>query len=84
MLARRHALTDYFFSLPPLEPRERLERIAALARDYYVEVETHPINADEYRFLTGGDAVRWAGGVPIATYFRAAGRDRALASGGQR
>jgi chitin disaccharide deacetylase len=68
-LARRHRLTDYFFSLPPLEPQSRLERIAALARQFAVEVETHPVNADEYRFLTGGEVGRWAGDSPIAPRF---------------
>jgi predicted glycoside hydrolase/deacetylase ChbG (UPF0249 family) len=54
LLARRHSMTDFLFSLPPLEPASRLERIFALARDYVVEVETHPVRPDEYRFLTGG------------------------------
>jgi|SRR5689334_1351985 len=50
-LARRHRVADFFFSLPPLEPPSRLARILALARDHVVEVETHPVNSDEYRFL---------------------------------
>jgi predicted glycoside hydrolase/deacetylase ChbG (UPF0249 family) len=53
-LARRHRLTDYFFSLPPLVP-ERLRRIAALAEAASVEVETHPVNPAEYEFLAGGE-----------------------------
>jgi hypothetical protein len=53
-LARRHRLADFFFSLPPLEPPSRLARIVALARDHVVEVETHPVNSDEYRFLLAG------------------------------
>jgi hypothetical protein len=53
LLARRCRLTDYFFSLPPLEPPSRLQRIFALADLFTVEVETHPINPDEYRFLAG-------------------------------
>jgi predicted glycoside hydrolase/deacetylase ChbG (UPF0249 family) len=69
MLARRHRLTDYFFSLPPLEPQNRLERIIALARKFEVEVETHPVNTDEYRFLTGEGVDRWAGTVQIAANF---------------
>lgn len=51
-VARRHRTTDYFFSLPPLEPKSRLERIVSLSRDYVVEVEAHPVNSQEYRFLT--------------------------------
>lgn len=57
-VARRHRMTDYFFSLPPLEPRSRLERIVALSWDYVVEVEAHPVNAEEYRFLTESSTAR--------------------------
>ena len=59
LLARRHRLTDFFFSLPPLEPRARLERIFFLARQFVVELETHPINPAEYRFLTGESSSVW-------------------------
>jgi hypothetical protein len=52
MLARRHRLVDFLFSLPPLEPSDRLQRILCLARRHVVELETHPINPEEYRFLT--------------------------------
>lgn len=55
VLARRHRLTDFFFSLKPLEPRTRLERIFSLARRFVVELETHPYDVEEYRFLTGGE-----------------------------
>lgn len=51
ILGMRHQLTDYFFSLPPLEPVERLKRIFALSQQYRVEMETHPINPAEYEFL---------------------------------
>jgi hypothetical protein len=65
-LARRHRLVDFFFSLAPLEPLDRLERIVSLARKSVVEVETHPVEAAEYRFLTGGEIFRHTGGVRIA------------------
>jgi predicted glycoside hydrolase/deacetylase ChbG (UPF0249 family) len=68
-LARRHRLTDYFFSLAPLEPAERLKKIFSLARQSVVEVETHPVNADEYRFLMGDDILRWAEDCPVAHGF---------------
>jgi|ERR1700722_12547396 len=68
-LARRHQLTDYFFSLPPLDA-ERLTGIFSLARQSIVEVETHPANADEYRFLMGGEILRRTGGMPIASGYR--------------
>lgn len=50
MLARRHWVTEFFFSLPPIET-PRLGKIFALAREYTVEVETHPVNLEEYEFL---------------------------------
>ena len=66
MLARRHRLVDFFFSLAPLEPPVRLQRIFSLAREFVVEVETHPVHPEEYRFLTGGEISRRAGDVRIA------------------
>jgi predicted glycoside hydrolase/deacetylase ChbG (UPF0249 family) len=55
VLARRHHLTEFFFSLKPLEPRNRLQRIFSLGRRFVVELETHPSDLEEYRFLTGGE-----------------------------
>ena len=57
-LARRHRLVDCFFSLPPLEPADRLQRIYSLAHRFVVELEAHPINPEEFRYLTGGEASR--------------------------
>jgi YdjC-like protein len=68
-LSRRHRLTDFFFSLPPLDPPSRVQQIFALAGKFAVEVETHPINPEEYRFLTGGEVFRWTGELPIAPRF---------------
>jgi hypothetical protein len=65
MLSRRHRLTDFFFSLTPLEPPGRLERIISLARQFIVELETHPVRPEEYRFLAGGEIFRWAEGIPM-------------------
>lgn len=70
-LSRRHSLVDYFFSLPPLKPRERLKRIFSLAREHQVEVETHPVNAEEYRFLTEGEIFACLGDLPIAPKYQA-------------
>ena len=69
ILARRYQLTDFFFSLPPLEPRQRLERIFALAKRSVVEVETHAVNPEEYRFLTSGGIFRYTSNTPIASGF---------------
>jgi predicted glycoside hydrolase/deacetylase ChbG (UPF0249 family) len=68
-LARRHRLTDYFYSLPPLSPPQRLRDIFGLASSHIVEVETHPVNPQEYRFLQDGEIYRYAGDTPIAASF---------------
>lgn len=60
-LAKRHQITDYFFSLPPLFPQSRLERIFSLAYEWVVEVETHPVNGEEYSFLMGEEITRFIG-----------------------
>jgi predicted glycoside hydrolase/deacetylase ChbG (UPF0249 family) len=68
-LARRHRIVDFLFSLPPFEPQSRLDRICSLARQFVVEVETHPAHVAEFRFLTESDVVRWAGICAIAPRF---------------
>jgi predicted glycoside hydrolase/deacetylase ChbG (UPF0249 family) len=65
-LARRHRLVDFLFSLTPLEPLARLERIFSLASDSTVEVETHPTNRDEYSFLLGYEILRLIANTRIA------------------
>lgn len=68
ILARRHRLTDFFFSIVPLEAH-RLQRILALARQCAVEVETHPVNPQEYQFLTSVELIRLLDDVRIADSF---------------
>ncbi len=51
-LRRRHLVVDYFFALAPLHPATRLQDIVRLADRHVVELETHPVNADEYALLT--------------------------------
>jgi len=65
-LARRHRLTDYFFSVEPLVS-ERLQKIYSLARQHVVELETHPVVVEEYRYFTGGELFRQLGDVRIAS-----------------
>jgi YdjC-like protein len=65
-LKRRHRLVDYFFSLAPLEPGDRLQRIFSLAKRAVVELETHPANCDEYRFLTSGEISSQVGALRVA------------------
>lgn len=71
-LSRRHLLTDYFFSLPPLEAG-RLERMTRFSRHAVVEAETHPINPEEHRFLCSGAIFRLAGSIAPGYVTRAAG-----------
>jgi hypothetical protein len=68
-LARRHRLVDFLFSLPPLEPTGRWQRISSLARESVVELETHPVNPEEYRFLMEGEFRRQLGDLPVALSF---------------
>ncbi len=78
MLTRRHRVVDFFFSLPPLEPPSRLQRIFCLARRFVVEVETHPVHAEEYQFLAGGEIFRLTGDLPIASHFTSARRKETM------
>lgn len=73
-LARRHRLTDFLFSLSPLEPASRLLRIVSLARTQVVEVETHPVNDAEREFLTSGQIRRLSRDLAIAPAFVLGGR----------
>ncbi|WP_348260824.1 ChbG/HpnK family deacetylase [Telmatobacter sp. DSM 110680] len=66
VLAKRHQVTDYFFSLPPLEPPSRIDEIFSIARVSIVEIETHPVNLEEYKFLTTGEILRRTGNLQIA------------------
>ena len=69
LLARRYRLTDLFFSLTPIQPSDRLQRIFSLARRLVVEIETHPVNVEEYRFLMGDEIFRWVGSCSVAPHF---------------
>jgi hypothetical protein len=51
-LARRHTLTDHFFSLAHHLTGARLRRIVDLARTANVELMVHPAIPDEYSFLS--------------------------------
>jgi hypothetical protein len=68
-LAAKHRVVDFFFSLMPLDPPDRLQRIFSAARQSVVELETHPVNPPEYRFLAGGEIFSWLGDLPIAPRF---------------
>jgi chitin disaccharide deacetylase len=65
-ISRRHRVTDYLFSLPPIEPETRLKKIFSLASRFAVELETHPVNPEEHRFLAGREIFRQIGEIRLA------------------
>jgi chitin disaccharide deacetylase len=65
LLARRHVLTDFFFSIEPVANIQRLGEVFSLAEKFSVEVETHPVNAEEFSFLAEGGLFRCFPGVAI-------------------
>jgi len=74
-LKRRHRLTDFLFSVEPIEDSKRLLRIFALARHSFVELETHPANAEELLFLQSGKMQELLGDLPVAIGFPEIGRE---------
>jgi chitin disaccharide deacetylase len=68
IIARRYRLTDHLLSLAPLQPASRMDRIFSLAQRSIVELETHPVNPQEYRFLAGGEIFRRAEACTLASY----------------
>jgi chitin disaccharide deacetylase len=69
ILARRYRITDFFFSLPPLSPI-RLKTIGRLASSSVVEVETHPVDSEEYGFLNSGAFSQWKEALELASFSR--------------
>jgi hypothetical protein len=69
ILARRHYLVDFFFSVAPIELPGRLQQIFSLARRHVVEVMTHPVDPKEYEFLTRDESLHWTENVAIAKGF---------------
>jgi hypothetical protein len=51
-----------------VDPPERLEAILSLARDYTIELETHPVNLEEYDFLMKGTLLRDTGRGALLTH----------------
>ncbi len=70
VLAKRYLLTDCFFALLPVEPQKGIDEVFSIARRSIVELETHPVNPEEFRFLTGGEIMRRKGDLQIAKGFR--------------
>ncbi len=65
-LSKRHRTTDYFYSIQPMGPAGRLEKIFTLALQSHIEIETHPVNDDEFEFLMNGELMQLARGIGIA------------------
>jgi chitin disaccharide deacetylase len=68
-LARRHRLADLLFALPPMETT-RVQAILRLAATSVVEVECHPVNSDEYAFLTSRGIVQSSEPVELSSFAR--------------
>ena len=75
-LARRHRMADLFFDLQPIEPYHRLQRIFKLAACFDIEVETHPIREEEYKFLISEELMRSAGEAAVARGYSLRARKR--------
>jgi hypothetical protein len=73
-IEKHHPVTDYFFSIEPIGKLDRLRRIVDLARASLVELETHPVNPEEFLFLTGGDFFRSIGSVKVAPCYEVSKR----------
>jgi hypothetical protein len=69
VVARNHRVTDFFYSIDPIDEPGRLQRIFALAQHSVVEVETHPYVPEEYRFLCGPEILQLTEKFPIASNF---------------
>lgn len=66
-LARRHRITDHFFSIEPLNP-EHLEALVNLGSHSIVEIETHPVNAEEYDFLVSGGLRKFSSTSRVSSF----------------
>jgi predicted glycoside hydrolase/deacetylase ChbG (UPF0249 family) len=67
-LARRHSLTDYFFSLAQCLQNNRLTRVVELAKIAKVELMTHPENLDEYKWLVSDECLALTKQSDLASY----------------
>jgi hypothetical protein len=81
-LALRHRQADFLFNLLPLYPRDRFKTICELGLEYNVEIETHPINAEEYDFLIGGELLRYGPKVAITQGYVLRRAERNFDTGG--
>jgi predicted glycoside hydrolase/deacetylase ChbG (UPF0249 family) len=67
-LARRHRLTDYFFSLADCLRNHQLPRVFGLAKTANVELMTHPREAAECEWLMSNDFLSFTQGLEMRSY----------------
>jgi predicted glycoside hydrolase/deacetylase ChbG (UPF0249 family) len=67
-ILRRFTTTAAFFSVVPLDDRGRLQRICRRAQVEPVELEVHPENIDEFRFLMSDDFMTLTDGTPYGGF----------------
>jgi chitin disaccharide deacetylase len=67
-LARRHRITDHFFSLGQCLAAKRLERVFDLAITADVELMTHPVRPEEYAWLMSTVHAEKLRNVEIGSY----------------
>ena len=70
IVSKRHISTDRFFSIQPLQDRERLKRIFAYAENESVEIEVHPENMEETEFLLSEPYQNLIDGVPVGGFLQ--------------
>jgi len=70
ILSKRHRLTDLLFALPPFMQKGSIDEVFSIARRSVVELETHPVNPQEFRFLTEGEMQRRTGDFQLVRNFR--------------
>jgi chitin disaccharide deacetylase len=67
-LDRRYKLTDFFFSLPQCLQGDRMMGIVQLAKSSTVELETHPVNKNEYAYLMSDEYLTVLERIEKGTY----------------
>ena len=68
ILARRHRLTDFFFSLEQCLKGNRLGRVVELSRVANVELMTHPEKTPEFEWLMGDEFPAILRGLRLGDY----------------
>lgn len=67
-LGRRFRLPDYFFCVLQTSRAGRMDRVKTLAQSAHVELMTHPVVAEESRYLLSGEFTTWLQGVQTGSY----------------